>query len=73
MQGEETICVSSCPVNAIEIIDVNDPKNAHYDQAVYGFEMKKMTNPSIRFSTHHSTSSSLPSEQKLFWSNSLVD
>ncbi|WP_428908029.1 4Fe-4S dicluster domain-containing protein [Niallia sp. Krafla_26] len=72
MQGESTICVSSCPVQAIEVIDLNDPKNAHYDRAVYGFEMKKMTNPSIRFSTHHSAQS--PEKTKtLFWSKSLMN
>ncbi|KGM45560.1 4Fe-4S dicluster domain-containing protein [Neobacillus niacini] len=64
MQGDSTICVSSCPVNAIEIIDLNDPVNAHYDKAVYGFDMKKMTNPSIRFDTQTE-----PSKLR-FWSNS---
>jgi Fe-S-cluster-containing dehydrogenase component len=63
MQGNSTICVSSCPVNAIEIIDLNDPVNAHYDKAVYGFDMKKMTNPSIRFDTHNE-----PFKQR-FWSS----
>ena len=49
MQGKTTICVSACPVKALEIIDINDPKNADYDKSIYGFEMKKITNPSIRF------------------------
>ncbi|WP_338469668.1 4Fe-4S dicluster domain-containing protein [Niallia sp. XMNu-256] len=69
MQGETTICVSSCPVQAIEIIDLNDPNNAYFGKAVYGFDMKKMTNPSIRFTSKQSTSPSpLPAKQ-LFWSN----
>lgn len=51
MQGKTTTCVSSCPVHAIEIIDIHDPKNSEYDKAVFGFEMKKITNPSIRFSS----------------------
>ena len=67
MQGHSTICVSSCPVHAIEIIDLHDPKNAHYERAVYGFDMKKMTNPSIRFSNDHQ-----PPKQ-LFWSNTFMD
>lgn len=49
IQGETTICVSSCPVHAIEIIDIYDPKNTGYDKAVLGFDMKKLTQPSIRF------------------------
>lgn len=49
LQGKTTICVSACPVTALEIIDINDPKYSHYDKAIYGYEMKKMTNPSIRF------------------------
>lgn len=48
--GKQTICVSSCPVHAIEIIDIYDQKNAHYEKNVSGFSMKKMTKPSIRFS-----------------------
>lgn len=69
MQGESTVCVSSCPVNAIEVIDLNDPTNDRYDKAVYGFDMKKMTNPSIRFTTEHESS---PSPAKpLFWSNTM--
>ncbi|WP_082252861.1 4Fe-4S dicluster domain-containing protein [Bacillus sp. FJAT-27251] len=49
MRGEPTVCVSSCPVQAIEIIDLYDAKSDQYDKAAYGFEMKKMSNPSIRF------------------------
>ncbi|PEQ96362.1 oxidoreductase [Bacillus sp. AFS006103] len=49
MQGKTTICVSACPVKALEIIDINDPMNTDYDKSIYGFEMKKITNPSIRF------------------------
>ncbi|WP_338453071.1 4Fe-4S dicluster domain-containing protein [Niallia oryzisoli] len=61
IQGDLSVCVSSCPVNAIEIMDLHDPMNAYYDQAVYGFEMKKMTNPSIRFNTNHE------SPKQRFW------
>lgn len=49
MEGKTTICISSCPVQAIEIININDAQNDIYEKEVYGFEMKKMTNPSIRF------------------------
>lgn len=49
MEGKTTICVSSCPVQAIEIIDIHEPNHAKYEKEAYGFEMKKMTNPSIRF------------------------
>jgi Fe-S-cluster-containing dehydrogenase component len=49
MRGEKTICMSSCPVQAIEIIDIYDPQSAQYEKEAYGFEMKKMTKPSIRF------------------------
>lgn len=62
MEGKTTICVSSCPVKALEIIDIHATENAHYDKAIYGFEMKKMTNPSIRF---HNKKEHI---QK-FWSN----
>lgn len=51
LQGKTTICVSACPVQALEIIDIHDPKNAHYEKAIDGYEMKKMTNPSLRFNT----------------------
>lgn len=51
MHSKAPICVSACPVKAIEIIDINDPINAHYEKAIHGFEMKKVTNPSIRFQT----------------------
>ena len=67
MQGDTTICVSSCPVGAIEIIDIHDPVNEKYEKAVYGFDMKKMTNPSIRFDFQPE-----PVKQK-FWSNAVTD
>lgn len=61
MQGQTTVCVTSCPVKAIEIIDIHDPKNANYEKEAYGFEMKKMTNPSIRFTQKKE-------DVKQFWS-----
>ena len=67
MQGDTTICVSSCPVGAIEIIDIHDPMNEKYEKAVYGFDMKKMTNPSIRFDFQPE-----PVKQQ-FWSNAVTD
>lgn len=63
MQGETTICASNCPVQAIEIINMNDPKNEKYEQEAYGFEMKKVTNPSIRFTQRKNQ------QVKRFWSN----
>lgn len=60
LQGQPTVCVSSCPVQAIEIIDLYDSKNSHYEKEMYGFEMKKITNPSIRFTNSEK-------QAKQFW------
>lgn len=61
MNNKLPICVSACPVKALEIIDILDPSNANYEKAVHGFEMKKVTNPSIRFQTRKE-------ETQHFWS-----
>lgn len=43
------ICVSSCITGAIEIIDLNSEQSINTSKYMPGFEMKRITNPSIRF------------------------
>ena len=47
--GEAPICVKSCPVEALEIIDLSDPKNAAYRDTLPGLPPTDMTHPSTRF------------------------
>lgn len=53
--GMSAICVSACPVKAIEIIDVLDEKNSLYEKEGYGLNLKRITNPSIRFNNKKET------------------
>ncbi|MCR5756698.1 MAG: 4Fe-4S dicluster domain-containing protein [Selenomonas sp.] len=58
-QGEEPVCVASCPMGAIRIIDLHDPKNAEYADHLPGLPPTNMTQPATRFI--------LPKKQKQDW------
>ena len=47
--GEAPICVKSCPVEALEIIDLSAPQNAAYRDTLPGLPPTDMTHPSTRF------------------------
>lgn len=55
--GEDTICVSSCPMEAISIIDINEVKDSNYVSDVKGFVDSSITGSSTRFILPKSTSS----------------
>lgn len=42
-------CVSTCVTGAIQLIDILAPENKDFVRVAPGFEMKRITNPSIRF------------------------
>ena len=48
-KGELPICIMSCPMEALEIIDLSDPKNAAHLDNLPGLPPTKMTHPSTRF------------------------
>ena len=58
-RGEEPVCVASCPMGAIRVIDLNDPENAQYADNLPGLPPVNMTKPATRFV--------LPLEQKQDW------
>ena len=58
-KGEEPVCVASCPMGAIRVIDLNDPENAQYADTLPGLPPTNMTKPATRFV--------LPLEQKQDW------
>ena len=58
-KGEEPVCVASCPMGAIRVIDLNDPENAQYADTLPGLPPVNMTKPATRFV--------LPLEQKQDW------
>ena len=58
-KGEEPVCVASCPMGAIRVIDLNDPENAQYADNLPGLPPVNMTKPATRFV--------LPLEQKQDW------
>lgn len=59
------VCVSSCITGAIKIIDINSPKNKDLPRFIPGFEMKRITNPSIRFKVHSDKSARFWIKSKL--------
>lgn len=56
------VCVSACITGAIKIIDIHLDENNKYAQVIPGFEMKRITNPSIRFNDARD-------ESVCFWMN----
>lgn len=48
-KGEEPVCVASCPMSALHIIDLNDPASAAYASTLAGMPPTDMTHPSTRF------------------------
>ncbi|WP_019241137.1 MULTISPECIES: 4Fe-4S dicluster domain-containing protein [Bacillus] len=48
-EGEDTICVSSCPMEAISIIDLNSINESDYVTDVAGFVDSTITGSSTRF------------------------
>lgn len=55
--GEDTMCVSSCPMEAISIIDLNEMTNPNIVADVKGFIDPSITGSSTRFILPKSTSS----------------
>lgn len=48
-QGLKPACVSACPTEALQIIDIKEALAAHYVQALPGLDMARITKPSVRF------------------------
>lgn len=55
--GEDPICVSSCPLEAISIIDLNEVTDSSYVSDVKGFVDSSITGSSTRFILPKSTNS----------------
>lgn len=48
-QGELPICVEKCPVNALELVDLNKETRTNLVETVPGFANPAITHPSTRF------------------------
>ncbi|WNS74068.1 4Fe-4S dicluster domain-containing protein [Bacillus sp. DTU_2020_1000418_1_SI_GHA_SEK_038] len=47
--GELPICVQNCPLEAIQIVDLNEPQYQNLAKTVPGFPDPSITQPNIRF------------------------
>ncbi|WML54438.1 4Fe-4S dicluster domain-containing protein [Neobacillus sp. PS3-12] len=48
-QGLKPACVASCPVGAIDVVDLNELSDEGYEKELPGFPDPSITNPSVRF------------------------
>lgn len=47
--GEQPVCVQSCPMDAISIIDLNDGRNPAMEDEIPGMPPRSITRPTTRF------------------------
>lgn len=47
--GQQPGCVSTCPNNAIAVVDLNELDQSNYESALAGFPDPSITNPSVIF------------------------
>lgn len=48
-QGLKPACVSACPTEALQVINLKEPPADRYVQAVPGLDLARITKPSVRF------------------------
>lgn len=60
-KGLKPACVAACIPEALQMLDLSKPSTADYAEALPGFRMVRITNPSVRFI--------LPQATKCYWRN----